>query len=68
VKEKEIDERIDDVPDPDRFPVETDSRPPEQTESTSKHIFVMRGNRYRCARCGADMNDRTLDEMCPAVR
>jgi hypothetical protein len=65
VKEREIDERIDDVPRQDRPVVETDSRPPEQTESTSKHIFVMRGDRYRCSRCGADMNDRTLDEECP---
>lgn len=48
-----------------RQPVEADSRPPEQTESTTHHIFVMRDSQYRCSRCGTEMNDRSLDEPCP---
>ena len=69
MKEREVDQRVDDLPEPgrDRDRVDPDARPPRQTESTTRHIFLMRDGNYRCSRCGADMNDRTLDEDCPAA-
>ncbi|MEO8189685.1 MAG: hypothetical protein ABI682_05035 [Acidobacteriota bacterium] len=50
------------------LPVAQDSRPPEQLESTTRHIFLMKDGEYRCSRCGATMNDRSLDEECRAGR
>jgi hypothetical protein len=69
VKEREIDQEIRDIPDPsrDRDPVDPDARPPGETESTTRHIFLMHGGAFRCSRCGAEMNDRSLDEECPAA-
>ena len=69
MKEREVDQRVDDLPDPgrDRDPVDADARPPRQTESTTRHIFLMRDGTYRCSRCGAEMSDRTLDEDCPSA-
>ena len=48
-----------------RAPMPPDGRPPEAMESTTKHVFVLRDDRYRCSRCGAAMSDETLDETCP---
>ena len=69
MKEREIDQQIADIPDParDREEVDVDARPPGETESTTRHIFLMRDGTYRCSRCGAVMNDRTLDQKCPAA-
>ncbi|HEY6065599.1 MAG TPA: hypothetical protein VIY96_05555 [Thermoanaerobaculia bacterium] len=69
MKRREIDQDIEDVPNParDRVSVDADSRPPGETESTTHHIFLMREKGFRCSRCGAEMNDRTLDEACPAA-
>ncbi len=69
MKEREIDQAPGDVANPsrDRAPVDADARPPAETESTTHHIFLMREGGYRCSRCGAEMNDRTLDEACPAA-
>ena len=69
MKEREIDQEVQDVPDPSRdaVRVDPDARPPGQTESTTSHIFLMADGQYRCSRCGARMNDRTLDEECPAA-
>jgi hypothetical protein len=72
MKSREVEERERVLPpgDPEdsRAPMPPDGRPPEQTESTTKHIFVVTGGEYRCSRCGAEMNDRTLDETCPKAR
>jgi rubrerythrin len=69
MKEREVDQRVDDVPEPgrDRDRIDPDTRPPSETESTTRHIFLMRDGVYRCSRCGSEMNDRTLDEDCPAA-
>jgi len=45
-----------------------DARPPSETESPTRHIFLMQDGEYRCSRCGAPMNDRALDEECPAAK
>ncbi|MDQ2870339.1 MAG: hypothetical protein M3S32_06330 [Acidobacteriota bacterium] len=66
MKRKEVEQREPDTSNP--LPVAQDSRPPEQVESTTRHIFVMKDSYYRCTRCGAEMNDRSLDEVCPAVK
>ena len=69
MKEREVDQRVEDVPQPkrDRAPVDADTRPPVETESTTRHIFLMREGTFRCSRCGAEMNDRTLDAECPSA-
>jgi len=53
--------------DADRLPVAADSRPPEQTGSSTGHVFLMKEGEYRCSRCGAPSNDRTSNEECPAA-
>ncbi|HEV8117840.1 MAG TPA: hypothetical protein VGQ32_04905 [Thermoanaerobaculia bacterium] len=71
MKEREIDQRVQDVPKSsgggDAGKIDVDARPPGATESTTRHIFLMREGAYRCSRCGAPMNDRTLDEECPVA-
>ena len=69
MKEREVDQKVRDVPDPvrDRGRADADTRPPRQTESTTRHIFLMEEGEYRCSLCGAPMNDRTLDKNCPAA-
>lgn len=58
-----------DVPRADeRPPVAPDSRPSEQTESGTRHIFLVQDGEYRCSRCGAPQNDRTLTEECPGAK
>ncbi|MEO8431857.1 MAG: hypothetical protein ABI592_10145 [Acidobacteriota bacterium] len=51
-----------------RAPVAQDSRPPEQTESSTRHIFAVTEGEYRCSRCGSPMNDRTVNEVCPSAK
>ncbi|MCA1582105.1 MAG: hypothetical protein LC796_12100 [Acidobacteria bacterium] len=63
MKQKEVEQRQPDTSSPP--PVAPDSRPPEQLESTTRHIFLVKDGEYRCTRCGAEMNDRALDEDCP---
>ncbi len=63
MKRKEVEQRQADTSNPPS--VAQDSRPPEQLESTTRHIFLVKDGHYRCTRCGAAMSDRSLDEECP---
>ncbi len=62
MKQNEIEQRSSETGEP--LPVAQDSRPPEQVESTTRHIFLMQDGEYQCSRCGASMNDRSVNEEC----